>query len=463
MNITKFAGVLLICLASVSVNADEWEKSFTAGQTDVNGIYMGGSETMHLVGHAGKLYAAVGYWFDERNIFYGGDNPKTGWAQILRLDSPNGKWQVDLEMSQKHLRPETLKEITLTTDSKGALLDKPITLLVALAFSIDQVKPLAHSFTRNNATGEWVKSALFSGLKIEDGNSVRDLHVHRDTVTGIDRVFATVGKNGIFSGVYDPDEPGFIKWNSTPEMGPVETRPLAIIEANGSLMFSTGRFIYQRIDGERPSYRIAHDMSDLAATVNGAMGGIRGLTAIPNPNGPGDALLFVWNPSKADLGVVYRLEPDTSGGYSRHKEVTIADLASDYLGGTPVHFILAAYNDFLAVPGTDKGEAEYMVGFESVIGLKNKHPVKLRIKSDGTRTRFYRGAMYAIRGADLEYRIEEVNGHIQVDDPPLVAPRCYVRSPFEGEDAIYFGGYDGNGFKSTNKAWIFKKVMSPED
>jgi hypothetical protein len=460
MNITKFTGILLICLASVSVHADEWEKSFTAGQRDANGRYMGGSETLHLVGHAGKLYAAVGYWFDERNIFYGGDDPRTGWAQILRLDSPNGEWQVDLDMGGRHLRPETLKEITLTTDGQGALLDKPITLLVALAFSIDREKTLAHSFTRNDLTGEWVKSVIFSGPKIKGGNSMRDIRVHRDTVTGIERIFATVGRNGIFSGVYDPNEPGFIKWDSTPEMGPVDTRPLAIIKANGSLLFSAGRLIYQRIDGERPSYRIVHDMSDLAATVNGPLGGIRGLTAVPNPNGPGDALLFAWNSSITDRGVVYRLEPDTSGGYSRHKEVTIADLTSDYLGGTPVNFVIAAYNEFLAVPGADKGETEYLVGFESVIGLKNKHPVKVINKSEG-KVRLYRGAMYAIRDADLKYRIEEVNGRIQADDRPLVAPRCYVRSPFEGEDAIYFGGHDGNGFKSTNMAWIYKKVMSP--
>jgi hypothetical protein len=379
------------------------------------------------------------------------------------LDSPNGKWQVDLEMGGRHLRPETLKEITLTTDGRGTLLDKPVTLLVGLAFSNNKEKTEAHSFTRNDATGEWAKAVIFSGPRDKSGGgyAMRDLHVHRDTVTGIDHVFATIGRNGIFSGVYDPNEPGFIKWDSEREMGPVDTRPLAIIEANGSLMFSAGRLIYQRIDGERPSYRIAHDMSDLAAKAERAIGGIRGLTAIPNPNGPGDALLFVWNPSRRDRGAVYRLEPDTSGGYSRNIEVTIADLESDYLGGTPVYFVLAAYNEFLAVPGADKGETEYLVGFESVIGRKNNHPLSIREKTEGKKILGYRGAMYAIRGADLEYRIDEVNGRIQPNDPPLVATRCYVRSPFKGENAIYFGGFDGNSFKATNMAWIFKKVMSP--
>lgn len=460
MNITKFSVALYICLASFSVQANQWEKSFAAGESDANGHYMGGSETLHLVGHKGQLYAAVGYWMDERNIWYGGKDPSSGWAQILRLDKPDGQWQVDLDMGGRHLRPETLKVITLATDAQGALLDKPITLLVALAFSIDKEQTVAHSFTHNDRTGEWDRSVIFSGpMDLDGGYSMRDLHVHRDSVTGVDRVFATIGRKGIFSGVYDPEEPGLIKWESTPEMGPVDTRPLAIIEANGSLMFSAGRLVYQRIDGERPSYRIAHDMSDLSEKADGPIGGVRGLTAIPNPNGPGDALLFIWNPSNRDPGEVYRLDPESNGGYSRHIEVAIADLASDKLGGTPVYFVLAAYNEFLGVPGGSEGETDYLIGFESVIGLKNNHPVFLREKPSGRKTRFYRGAMYAIRGADLKYRIEEVNGPIQDDDPPLVAARCYVRSPFKGDNAIYFGGFDGNSYKATNRAWIFRKSL----
>ena len=39
----------------------------------------------------------------------------------------------------------------------------------------------------------------------------------------------------------------------------------------------------------------------------------------------------------------------------------------------------------------------------------------------------------------------------------LVANRCYVTSPFENENAIYFGGFDPNGNIATGMAWIFKK------
>ena len=60
--------------------------------------------------------------------------------------------------------------------------------------------------------------------------------------------------------------------------------------------------------------------------------------------------------------------------------------------------------------------------------------------------------------SDAQYFIEEVNGSIVNENLPLVATRCYVQSPFHNEDAIYFGGFDPNGYLSTNKAWIYKQI-----
>ena len=66
--------------------------------------------------------------------------------------------------------------------------------------------------------------------------------------------------------------------------------------------------------------------------------------------------------------------------------------------------------------------------------------------------------MFAKRDANLNYTLEEVNGAIGMNDSPLVATRCYVKSPFE--EALYFGGFDPNSNISTNNAWIFKKTMN---
>jgi len=39
---------------------------------------------------------------------------------------------------------------------------------------------------------------------------------------------------------------------------------------------------------------------------------------------------------------------------------------------------------------------------------------------------------------------------------PLVAIRTITRSPFAGEDALYFGGYDANSRPAHNTAWVLR-------
>lgn len=68
--------------------------------------------------------------------------------------------------------------------------------------------------------------------------------------------------------------------------------------------------------------------------------------------------------------------------------------------------------------------------------------------------------MYVLRDSNAEYSIHEVNNVANDNDPPLVATRCYVESPFENENVLYFGGFDPNGNISTNNAWIFKQIFS---
>ena len=76
----------------VLTSAQVWESSFSAGTFDENNNYMGGSEVLQLVSHKNELFASVGYWQDELNIFYGGNDINFGWAQILKLSDPNDDW-----------------------------------------------------------------------------------------------------------------------------------------------------------------------------------------------------------------------------------------------------------------------------------------------------------------------------------------------------------------------------------
>ena len=175
----------------------------------------------------------------------------------------------------------------------------------------------AFSWTRDDESGAWVHTLIRHGSSVGGIRWVpRDMEVYQDKKTGIDRIFLSLGNPGIISGVYDPSSKGKIKWSKHlefpfPEGGSLHTRPLGIVQANGSLMFSEGGAIFRRQDGVRPSYEKIIDLNEDTDT---DVGGIRGLTTIENPNGGGHSLLFFW--ARRPFSQIKRLDPDGNGGYS---------------------------------------------------------------------------------------------------------------------------------------------------
>ena len=442
-------------MMSDDMTAPGWEHSYKAGFTDSKGNYAGGSEILQLAGHKGELYAACSYWMDPRNIWYGGKDENTAWAQILRLDKPGGQWVVDLEMGPYHLRPEIVKSVTFETDGNGNRLEEPVSLLVASSYCWRRGAMDISVFVRDDQTGQWEKTTLVSGTGVAgENNSVRALNVHRDKKTGIDRIFLPVGVLGLYSGVYDPNVAGKIRWENKSESGPVDTRPLAVIEANGSLLFTSGSYIYERKDGLSPNYSVLLDGAEITdEKVQSAVGGVRGLTAIPNPKGKGESLLFVWSASSDTRGCIYRLDPDGTGGYSRTEEVCLQNLISEHFGGHPVYYVGAAFNDILPVVNPSTGELAHLIGINAVIG-GHEFPTWMGRPTGG----FYAGALYAIRDKNGNYWLNEVNGPHDGIKPPLVAVRAYTLSPFEQDDqrAVYFGGFVGDYGPSPNTAWVFR-------
>ena len=99
-------GVVVTLVALAGYDSDEkmvgadWTQSYDAGYTDGNGAYAGGSEIMHLAAHNGKLYAANGYWEDSRWVNRPYVDKQS--AQVLVLDSADGRWEVDLDMGKSN-------------------------------------------------------------------------------------------------------------------------------------------------------------------------------------------------------------------------------------------------------------------------------------------------------------------------------------------------------------------------
>ena len=439
----------LVCSYSM-LNAQSWSKSFTAGDYDSDNKFLGGSEVLQLVNHKSMLFASVGYWEDENNIWYGGFNINVGWGQINRLDNPSAIWQEDLFMGANHLRPEILKQIIFTKDQFGNLLTSPDTVLIAAGYSPNYITNIVtvSSFARNDLNGTWGKSEIVQGgFPAGENYSIRDIEMYVDHQTGLEYVFATVGTQGIYKGKYNPANPGKIDWISTAEFGPLSIRSLGIEIANGALHFSSGSKLYRRIDGVSPSYVIEHDFSDLGATINSAVGGIRGLTTINNPSGVDDAFLLMWCPNGQSQGTIYRLEPDGAGGFNRIYETKLSLLIASFLVGSNASYVLGAYNEFYEYIDPISNDTIHLVGFEAKIS-GGGHPVW---------NGYYKGGLFAKRVSNGQYSIEEINGTIGANDTALVANRCYVASPFPGESAVYFGGFDPNSNTATNMAWVYKR------
>ena len=436
--------------------AQEWQQSFIAGNLDINGLFMGGSEVLHLVPHKNKLFASIGYWEDENNIWYGGNDLNLGWAQIICLANEDDSWKVDFDLGLNYLRPEILKQVIFTKDYNGNTLDAPDTLLIVGAYSPNYISGIvtANIFIRNDANGLWDQVLVYEGgFPAGENYSMRDIEIYTDQVTGIENLIISVGTQGIFSGKYNPNIDGKIEMGLNPEIGPLSIRSLGIAIANNSLYFSSGNKIFKRNDGFNPSYDVVHDFLDLGSNINSAVGGIRGLSTISNPSGVNESMLLMWCPNGQSRGTIFRLDPSESQGFDRVYETKISLLVEDYLPGVTVTYLLGAYNEFYSFTDPASNEEYHIIGIESLLQGEN-YP---------TWNSFYSGAIFVLRDNSAQYELQEINGAIDFEDNPLVAVRCYVKSPFENEDALYFGGFDPNGYTSTNNAWIYKRIWNTLD
>jgi len=439
--------------ASAEARVD-WTQSYDAGYKDSNGAYAGGSEIMHLVAHQGRLYAANGYWMDSR--WSERSYAEKQSAQVLRLDSADDRWQVDLDMgksngfSLRYMKGNILKSITFTRDGSGNSLPRPKNLLVMAAGAYAERHGVASAWVRDDAAGKWHHAIVRRGSRAGGTRWIpRDMEVYRDKVTGVERLFLLIGNPGIISGVYDDSKPAKIRWDEKVELpasGTFSTRPLGMVQANGSLLFSVGGVIYRRKDGPKPTYT---EILNLGDGVNTDVGGIRGLTVIDNPKGAGQSLLFLWAPNAGSIGQIKRLDPDGSGGYTTHDEANIRDLMSKELGAA-VGYVLGAHNNMVPVVDPATGETVHLIGFQGNL----RESKDLQWKG----SRLYAGALYAVRTADQKYTLHEVNGRYAAGKPVLVSPRTFARSPF-GDNLLFVGGHDASSRRSDDMAWIFKASL----
>ena len=412
--------------------------SMKAGFRDTNGNYVAGTEIMHLVPYKGRVYAGNSLTLEEEPTI-----PKA--CQVLVLDSPKGRWRVEHQFTRLNPRMGSMKAITFSTDGKGNRIGAVSMLLAGLGV----VRGPVQIFTRDDETGRWIPTVIGSVTKI---TNIRSIGFHRDRITGIDLVFAGTDTLSVVGGVYDPNVPGRIRWEISPEFQtPPGERVMGFSECNGVLYCATSRYIFKRTDGSSASWHQVY-----FSPQENYYQGIRGLTAVSNPSGTGEVLLF------AALRKVRRIDP--ASGFKETVELDIASFLTQRLGNT-VTFVLAAYTEFMPYTVPETGEVVWLFGFEcgySPLVMETKPPPNLRLfiaKPPKWEGRYLAAeARYFIRharGQNISYEMAEIR---DPSNPKMVAVRAIAVSPFPEDhgQAIYFGGPDCNSTDGHNTAWIYR-------
>ncbi len=433
-------------------------QDYQAGTSDAAGTFMGGTETMRLIGHGGRLFAGLGSWMDEPYLQDKPTGPWTG-AQVLVKNGPDVPWRVDVAFGKLYGRTESLAELTFTTDGAGARLAAPVTLLAAGPSDWNPVgQRWAEAWTRDDATDTWAASRI---VPVAGSAGVRSVGQHVDAVTGIHHVFAGVSRGEIYRGVYDPAAPGRLRWVTTPELEGTG-RVMAFAEANGVLYAAAGvdrpdpdgpvvGGLYQRVDGPSPRWELVYQWPYTPVEDGDEKNLMRGLTAVTagEPGGgPGGEPHQVLLATRANPGVVERIDP--AAGHKVTVELDIkAYFARAWGRATYRGPALSAYNDILPVTDPVTGAAAHL------IGVWVEHPDNGRPP--------YNGSWYLVRHADGSY----THGHVHDPAQPvpagqrLRATRTIAVSPFsaDGGAAFYMGGYDCAKVESHNTAWIYRGVV----
>jgi hypothetical protein len=286
---------------------------------------------------------------------------------------------------------------------------------------------------------------------------VRSLGGHRDSVTGIDRVFAGHDPRGIFGGTYDPAVAGHIRWSASPELdlsGVSEAglsgqsghlRVNSFAGCNGRLYATVGRHIYERIDGAEPHWHLVYTN----AYPGHSETGLRGLTAVPSPSGHGEVLLAA---VEGNAARIVRFDPHDGS------EATELDLA-DFLGqrwGMRAGYVIAAYNDMAKARDPGRGDA-LLIGLEAFIPPSAPIAADRNVVNVGY-GRLEASGWYLVRHPSGRYDLRQIAAP---SGRPLVATQSIRVSPFPPEsDPLYFAGYDANKVPAHNTAWIVRSTIA---
>jgi hypothetical protein len=421
-----------------------------------------------LVPHNGALYCVTSYMPPSGKLPE--INPK-----VLVKKSVSSGWEVDLEAGSDFMRLSFMKSVSFTTDSRGNKLPKSVSVLVTGTGTWRSQKDSGVVvFSRNDSSGKWTRSVLspnrWNREKTNHSTDVRCIWDHVDRVTGVHYVFAGSASGRIFRGVYDPSQPGLIAWDAKPELDDLVGHFLCAAEANGVQYVGVAygptkedvrqfkdrpvkdHGLFRRVDGPNARWEWVpikewEDPANPGRSLRTAQ--LRGLTAVPAPDGQGEVLVVAWDSRDA---VIERIDPRNS--FKATVELNVRDTFAKQWG-RPVGIGTFAYNDMLPVTHPVTGEVAHLIGLWLV-------------DPKGEGSEIGKSSWYLVRYADGTYRYQRIwdEKNLLTDSPyGLRGCRSIRPSPFaeEAGRVFYFCGFDQTGVRGSGAtgpaAWIYKGTL----
>jgi hypothetical protein len=111
---------------------------------------------------------------------------------------------------------------------------------------------------------------------------------------------------------------------------------------------------------------------------------------------------------------------------------------------------MAAYNDMTAIGG------KLLIGLCAFVA-RDASPAPGHSIVDVGYGHVEAGAWYVVRSSDGRYDLHQITAPFP---QAPVAVRSIRASPFPGDDAVYFAGFDANKAPAHNTAWIARATVA---
>jgi len=455
-------------LAKLAFTAD-----YLANTLSKDSPIAGGTEANALEIHSGAIYCAVSHMPKARDM-------ATMNAKILVKRSAASGWELDHATGSRFGRLGILKSVAFTTDGTGRKLDKPVPVLFCGTGEWKFQNPDSITIlSRNDAKGRWEQTVVSRDIwnpdQSNDTQEIRLIFDHVDRVTGVHYVFAGTTAGNLFHGVYDPAQPGLVRWEPKPDIDDCYGRFLGAAEANGvihtSLAIDSRKDsqaaengapiekrcgIFRRIDGSAARWewvRVKEWFGESGGDVS-RVGYLCGLTAAPDPK---DASRQVLLCAIHERGSARIEQLDPRRGYQATVYSNVSDqLDRAFSQRVPVSRI--AYNDMTPTTDPATGCAVHLIsGWFKPAGREETGELA-------------KSAWYLTVAADGKAQLARVfdPAHPLTDaEFGLRCTRSIRPSPFpeEAGRVWYFCGFDqtpvsGRGTAAKgDTAWIYKGTL----